>query len=276
MPRPMHQPGVFTVSVMTHLTERLTRSWTITATSHTATGHLRRWQTRHPELADFATVAELAETIRTTDRGTANQLVTIMLREAAAGDHLANETILNALRYLAIGVWRTHTNAGRRLDDDALCDVLADAIDIIAELATTGASPWPIRQLWNRLECRARRRHQRDDDRQSQTGEWDSLALGDDATEDSLAAPIPRLDPGMELLAVLAHAVTLGTITATEAAVIANKGILDRPIAKLAVARGCSTEAVQKSHRRVLHRLRAASTDIADSYLTPADLMTAA
>ncbi len=108
-PRPMRQPGVFTVSVMTYLTERLTRGWTITAAGHTATGRLRLWQTRHPELAEFTTVAELAETIRTTDRPAANQLVTILLREAGAGDRLARETILNALRYLAIGVWRTVT-----------------------------------------------------------------------------------------------------------------------------------------------------------------------
>ena len=274
-PRPMHQRRLFTVSVMTYLTERLTRSWTITATSHTATRHLRRWQTRHPELADLATVAELAETIRATDRPTANQLVTILLREAAAGDRLAHETILNALRYLAIGVWRTHTTAGQRLDDDALCDVLADTVDIIAELATTGASPWPIRQLWNRLECRARRRYQRHDQHHRQTADWATLTTGDDA-EDTLAAPNPRLDPGTELLAVLAHAIALGTITTTEATTIANKGLLDRPIATLAVARGCSTEAVQKNHRRVVQRLRAASADIADSYLTAADLVTAA
>lgn len=273
----MHQRRHFSVSVMTYLTERLTRSWTITATSSTATEHLRRWQTRHTEIACFTTVAELAETIRTTDRPTANQLVTILLGEAAsAGDHLAKETILNALRYLAIGVWRTHASAAQRLDDDSLCDVLADAVEIIAELAATGASAWPIRQIWNRLECRARRRHQRNDDRQRQTGDWDALTEGDAAPEDTLAAPTPRLDAGTELVAVLAHAVSLGTITITEATIIANKGILDRPIATLAVTRGCSTEAVQKNHRRVLHRLRVASTDIADSYLTPADLMTAA
>lgn len=272
----MPRPWLFTVSVMTHLTERLTRSWTITATSHTATGHLRLWQTRHPELGCFTTVAELAETIRTTDRPTANRLVTILLREAGAGDRLAHETILNALLYIAIGVWRTHTTTGQRLDDDALCDVLVDAVDIIAELATTGASAWPIRQLWNRLECRARRRHQRHDRHQRQTGDWDSLVSGDDVHEETLAAPTPRDDPGTELLAVLAHAVALGTITTVEATIIANKGIFDRPIATLAVARGCSTEAVQKNHRRVVHRLRVASADIADSYLTPADLVTAA
>ena len=117
---------------------------------------------------------------------------------------------------------------------------------------------------------------QRRDQYQRQTADWNALAPGDDNTEDTLAAPTPRLDPATELLAVLAHAIALGTITATEATIIANKGLFDRPIATLAVARGCSTEAVQKNHRRVLHRLRAASADIADSYLTPADLVTAA
>ena len=47
--------------------------------------------------------------------------------------------------------------------------------------------------------------------------------------------------------------VAVGTITTPEATVIANKRIFDRPIATLAVTRGCSTEAVQKNHRRVVH-----------------------
>ena len=138
----MHQPGSFTVDDMTRLTEQLTAAWNLTSNSTTAAAHFRRWRTAHPELDDIATIAELAEARRTGQRDQANTLVTLLLHEAGTGDALATETIFHALRYVALTVWRTYTPAGRRIGDDALCEVLTDIVEVVADLAASGASAY--------------------------------------------------------------------------------------------------------------------------------------
>lgn len=276
----MHQPGAFTVGDMTRLTEELTTAWNLTANSTTAAAHFRRWRANHPELDDITTIAELAEAIRTGPRDQANTFVTILLHEAGRGDRCATETIVHALRYVALTVWRTYTPAGRRIGDDALCDVLTDIVEIVVDLAATGASAYPIRQIGNRLECRARRRRERDDDHRTHHVPWSALTpdIDTDSDEDRTDEFVPAtvsLDAGTELLAVLVHAVAIGIISAPEASIVAGKAFFDR----------APSGPVTNRHRRrpsqkrllaIIGRLRTAANDITDSYLTAADLSTAA
>lgn len=263
----MHRPGLINVDPMTPLTEQLTRAWTVTAASKDSAERLRVWKTRHVEFARVTSVDHLARLIHYGNRDRANRFVTILLAEAETGDTLAHDTLSNALHYLAIGVWHQQRSTLVRRDDDSFADVVADFYEILADLAHSGASDYPIRQLWNRLECRARRRRSR--------GERTGIPLTTyhETVEEHLAAPIPELDAANELLLVLAAAVNRGTITAADAAVVADKGVLDRPIAAQALIRGCSAEYVQKRHRRLLDRLAAVSDQLSDSFLTIADMV---
>ena len=282
----MHRPGSFTVSAMNRLPAHLASTWNVTAASTTGAAHLRRWKATHPELGDIATLPELIHTIRSGPRERANVLVTIVLHEAGTGDRVATETIVHALSYIAVAVARTYSAPGHWTDEDALGDVLIDLVDTVADLAATGASAYPIRQIGNRLECRATRRRSVEDRRKSLHAPWDVLNPGsrisgrpaspsDDRTDDVLPAEV-SIDAGTELLTVLAHAVANGTLTGPEAERVGARAMLDRPISGPTAGADCCDLTAQKRHQRLIHRLRTAANDIADSYLTAADLSTAA